>query len=110
MERSPRLLALPGSSVFAMFDAPLPEGMEVDDSVRGGALNATVVELGEGLHYPSQKIPVPRIPEYGAFPCALTPDKPLATIEHIDAALKEIAQRVGATVPVLPERSGIDIL
>lgn len=101
-------LLSPGSSVFAMFDAPLPEGMEVDDSVRGGAFNATVVELGEGWITIAEKSSA-KIPEYGALPCALTPDKPLATMS-IDAALKEIAQRVGATVPVLPERSGIDIL
>ncbi|GAA3299506.1 TM0106 family RecB-like putative nuclease [Glutamicibacter nicotianae] len=101
-------LLSPGSSVFAMFDAPLPEGMAVDDSVRGGAFNATVVELGEGWITIAEKSSG-KIPAYGALPCALAPDKPLATVS-IDAALTEIAQQVGATVPVLPQRPGIDIL
>ncbi len=102
-------LLSPGSSVFAMFAAPLPEGMEVDDeALRGGAFNATVVELGEGWITIAEKTSG-KIPEYGAFPVALTPDKPIAT-QSIDQALAQIAIQVGSTVPVLPRQPGIDIL
>ncbi|MBF6672637.1 bifunctional RecB family nuclease/DEAD/DEAH box helicase [Glutamicibacter sp. FBE19] len=101
-------LLSPGSSVFAMFTAPLPEGMEVDQSLRGGAFNATVVEVGEGWIIVSEKSSG-KIPPYGSLPMALTPDKPLMT-KSIDDALLEIAQKVGSTVPVLPQQPGIDIL
>ncbi|MGP9527134.1 TM0106 family RecB-like putative nuclease [Glutamicibacter sp. AOP5-A2-18] len=98
----------PGSSVFAMFAAPLPEGMEVDESLRGGAFNTSVVQVGEGWIIVSEKSTA-KIAPYGSFPVALTPDKPLMT-KSIDDALNEIAQKVGATVPTLPEQPGIDIL
>lgn len=97
-----------GSAVFAMFAAPLPEGMEVDESLRGGAFNTTVVEVGEGWISVAEKSSG-KIPAYGSYPMALTPDKPIAT-KSIDEALSEIAQEVGATVPVLLHRAGIDIL
>ncbi|WP_349931256.1 TM0106 family RecB-like putative nuclease [Glutamicibacter mishrai] len=101
-------LLSPGSSVFAMFNSPLPEGMEVDESLRGGAFNATVVEVGEGWIIIAEKSSA-KIPPYGSVPMALTPDKPLMT-KSIDDALSEIAQKVGSTVPVLPQQPGIDIL
>lgn len=101
-------LLSPGSAVFAMFNAPLPEGMEVDESLRGGAFNTSVVQVGEGWIIVSEKSSA-KIPPYGSFPVALTPDKPLMT-KSIDDALTEIAQKVGATVPTLPQQPGIDIL
>ncbi|WP_461635171.1 TM0106 family RecB-like putative nuclease [Glutamicibacter soli] len=102
-------LLSPGSGVFAMFAGPLPEGMEVDDkALRGGAFNATVVQVGDGWITIAEKTSG-KIPEYGAFPVALTPDKPIAT-KSIDEALAQIAVQVGATVPVLPQQPGIDIL
>jgi len=101
-------LLSPGSAVFAMFTGPLPEGMEVDESLRGGAFNTSVVEVGEGWLIVAEKSTA-KIPPYGSFPVALTPDKPLMT-KSIDDALNEIAQKVGATVPTLPQQPGIDIL
>ncbi|KSU66737.1 TM0106 family RecB-like putative nuclease [Arthrobacter sp. NIO-1057] len=101
-------LLSPGASVFAMFAAPLPEGMEVDESLRGGAFNTTVVELGEGWITVAEKSSA-KIPPYGSIPMALAPDKPLMT-KSIDDALLEIAQKVGSTVPVLPKQPGVDIL
>ena len=102
-------LLSPGSGVFAMFAAPLPEGMEVDsEALRGGAFNATVVEVGDGWITIAEKTSG-KVPEYGAFPVALTPDKPIAT-KSIDESLAHIAIQVGATVPVLPQQPGIDIL
>lgn len=99
----------PGAAVFTMFAAPLPEGMETDDAaLRGGAFNATIVELGEGWVSIAEKSSG-KIPPYGSFPVALTPDKPIPT-KSIDDALAEIAQQVGSMVPRLPASAGIDIL
>lgn len=102
-------LLSPGTGVFAMFSGVLPEGMEVDENaLRGGAFNATIVEVGEGWVSIAEKTSG-KIPEYGSFPMALSPGQPIAT-KSIDDALTEIAQQVGSTVPVLPRQSGIDIL
>ena len=102
-------LLSPGSAVFSMFNAPLPEGMESDDIAdRGGAFNAVVQELGEGWISIVEKTSG-KIPEYGALPVALTPDKPIPT-RSIDASLMETAQKVGGMIPELPLSAGIDIL
>ncbi|PQZ97342.1 nuclease [Arthrobacter sp. MYb211] len=102
-------LLSPGTGVFAMFAAPLPEGMEAgDDALRGGAFNATVVEVGEGWIAIAEKTSG-KVSEYGSFPVALTPGQPIAT-KSIDEALAQIAQEVGAIVPELPQQPGIDIL
>ena len=97
-----------GTGFFAMFGDPLPEGMEVDESVRGGAFNATVLEVGED-HLVIQEKSTTRVPEYGAVPVALTPDQPLRTAS-IEQALAQVANQVGAMVPALPDTAGLDIL
>lgn len=50
-----------------------------------------------------------RVPPYFQLPMALTPDRPIPTAS-IEAALAELAQLVGATLPSLPKHAGLDIL
>ncbi|WP_104138697.1 TM0106 family RecB-like putative nuclease [Arthrobacter sp. ZGTC131] len=50
-----------------------------------------------------------RVPPYFQLPMALTPDRPIPTAS-IEAALAELAQLVGATLPSLPNHAGVDIL
>ena len=101
-------LVSPGTGFFAMFDGQLPEGMESEDTLRGGAFNATVVEVAED-HLLIQEKSTTRIPPYGSAPMALTPDQPLRTAS-IEDALASIANQVGSMVPDLPHSAGIDIL
>ena len=101
-------LVSPGTGFFAMFDGQLPEGMESEDTTRGGAFNTTVLEVAED-HLVIQEKSTTRIPAYGSVPMALTPDQPIRTAS-IEQALSEIANRVGSMVPALPQTAGIDIL
>jgi uncharacterized protein len=50
-----------------------------------------------------------KIPPYFQLPMALTDDRPIATAS-IEAALAELAQLVGSTLPELPRHAGVDIL
>lgn len=50
-----------------------------------------------------------KVPPYFQLPMALTPDRPIPTAS-IEAALAELAQLVGSTLPSLPRHSGLDIL
>jgi uncharacterized protein len=50
-----------------------------------------------------------RVPPYFQLPMALTPDRPIPTAS-IEAALAELAQLVGSTLPSLPRHPGLDIL
>jgi len=101
-------LVSPGSGFFTMFAGPVPEGMEVEESPRGGVFNATVLEVGQD-HLLVQEKSTGKVPPYGAVPLALTPDQPLRTAS-IEAALATIANRVGSMVPALPQTAGTDIL
>jgi uncharacterized protein len=50
-----------------------------------------------------------KVPPYFQLPMALTDDRPIAT-DSIEAALAELAQRVGSSLPELPKHAGVDIL
>ncbi|MFE4541459.1 TM0106 family RecB-like putative nuclease [Arthrobacter sp. NPDC056727] len=50
-----------------------------------------------------------RVPPYFQLPMALTDDRPIPTVS-IEAALAELAQLVGSTLPQLPQHPGVDIL
>ncbi|MFC9351449.1 TM0106 family RecB-like putative nuclease [Arthrobacter sp. NPDC057013] len=50
-----------------------------------------------------------KVPPYFQLPMALTDDRPIAT-DNIEAALAELAQRVGSSLPELPKHAGVDIL
>lgn len=50
-----------------------------------------------------------RVPPYFQLPMALTDDRPIPTVS-IEAALAELAQLVGSSLPDLPKHPGVDIL
>jgi uncharacterized protein len=50
-----------------------------------------------------------KVPPYFQLPMALTDDRPIAT-DNIEAALAELARRVGSSLPDLPKHAGVDIL
>ncbi|MFF2317611.1 TM0106 family RecB-like putative nuclease [Arthrobacter sp. NPDC058097] len=50
-----------------------------------------------------------KVPPYFQLPMALTDDRPIAT-DNIEAALAELAQLVGSSLPQLPKHPGVDIL
>jgi uncharacterized protein len=50
-----------------------------------------------------------KVPPYFQLPMALTDDRPIPTVS-IEAALTELAQLVGFTLPELPKHPGVDIL
>ncbi|WP_314195041.1 TM0106 family RecB-like putative nuclease [uncultured Arthrobacter sp.] len=50
-----------------------------------------------------------KVPPYFQLPMALTDDRPIPTVS-IEAALTELAQLVGSTLPELPKHPGVDIL
>ncbi|UKA55407.1 TM0106 family RecB-like putative nuclease [Arthrobacter sp. FW305-BF8] len=49
------------------------------------------------------------VPPYFQLPMALTDDRPIPTVS-IEAALAELAQLVGSSLPELPKHPGVDIL
>ncbi|MDQ0617233.1 TM0106 family RecB-like putative nuclease [Arthrobacter globiformis] len=50
-----------------------------------------------------------KVPPYFQLPMALTDDRPIPTVS-IEAALAELAQLVGSSLPELPKHPGVDIL
>lgn len=105
----------PGTEVFAMYEQPLPADLRNNDdgtAVRGGWFSATVQEVGsaggrdvvvlrEGLRRNGT--------EYPELPMALTPGQPLRTNAQ-EESLQELAARVAAALPHVPEHPGLDIL
>ncbi|MDJ0316606.1 TM0106 family RecB-like putative nuclease [Arthrobacter antibioticus] len=107
-----------GTSWFGMFDSPLPDGMgeELQDpTARGGLFNITIVEDISDPATPElttllvQEKSTTKVPPYNQLPMALTPNKPVPTAS-IRAALADLANLVGSTLPHLPKHPGIEIL
>ncbi len=108
----------PGSTWCRVYDSPVPDGLE--DSAgnvtgRGFTFGTLVTAVEDHPRIPGQSIitieekETGKVPAYPHIPVALTEDQPVRTAS-IDAALAELAQRVGAAVPELPKHPGVDIL
>lgn len=97
-----------GTKFFSMFEGLLPDGVDAEQTVRGGLFNATVTAVEED-HLVIQEKSTTKVQPYGSVPMALTPDQPIRTAS-IEDALAGIANQVGAMVPSLPQTAGIDIL
>ncbi|MCU1434069.1 MAG: nuclease [Pseudarthrobacter sp.] len=108
----------PGSTWCRLYDSPVPEGLEdtsgnIDG--RGFTFGTLVTEVEDHPKIPGQSIitivekETGKVPAYPHIPIALTEDQPVRTAS-IEAALAELARTVGASVPVLPEHPGVDIL
>lgn len=108
----------PGSSWCRLYDSPVPEGLEDSSGNidgRGFTFGTLVTEVEDHPKIPGQSIitivekETGKVPAYPHIPIALTEDQPVRTAS-IEAALAELARTVGASVPVLPEHPGVDIL
>ncbi len=108
----------PDTQWFAMFNAPLPEGMAdqgTDPAKRGGLFNVTILEDVSEPATPELTTLVVtekssmKVPPYGQLPMALAPNKPVAT-KSIREALARLAITVGRTLPQLPRHPGVEIL
>ena len=109
--RSDDALPAPGADLRALYDPPVPAGIEaaptergtarvkvLEAAVRGGHPVVTVEEmLGKG------------VAEHETLPMALAPDSPFAT-KHIEAAIADAAQRMCESLPDLPRRAEVDLL
>ncbi|TAP42953.1 TM0106 family RecB-like putative nuclease [Arthrobacter sp. S39] len=101
-----------------LYGVPLPDGLEGSTGrpvskaglfkTRLSAVEDAPGAPGKTLITISEKESA-KVPAHEQTPCALTPDKPIETAS-IEAALAELAQTVGASVPRLPEHPGVDIL
>ncbi|MHA7209639.1 TM0106 family RecB-like putative nuclease [Arthrobacter sp. MDT1-65] len=108
----------PGSTWFRMYDAPVPDGVQVstDSTLGRGGCFGTVVERveadpdapGRTLITVTEKSSA-NVPPYRQLPAALTPDQPIATAS-LEKSLAELANTVGAALPDLPRHPGLDIL
>ncbi|MDQ4046585.1 MAG: TM0106 family RecB-like putative nuclease, partial [Actinomycetota bacterium] len=125
-----------GSTWFRMFEDPLPEGLgEVDggrtprprrsgsalhpdakESVSRDGIFGTLIEAVEDHPDRPGKTIITitekskrKVPPYVQLPMALTSDRPIPTAS-IEAALAELAQVVGSTLPGLPKHPGLDVL
>ncbi|WP_104117042.1 bifunctional RecB family nuclease/DEAD/DEAH box helicase [Arthrobacter sp. B1805] len=105
-----------GSSYFAIYDVPVPEGADITDSSgtgRGGWFGVEVTELSEDddgvttvlLREKLKRGAAPR-PE---LPVALAPDQPLMT-KSMQEALVHLADRVGRSLPEVPAGPALDLL
>lgn len=108
----------PGSTWCRLYDSPVPDGLEDPQGnllARGYAFGTVVTAVKDHPDVPGRTIitieekETGKVPAYPHFPVALTEDQPVATVS-IEAALAELAQSVGASVPLLPEHPGVDIL
>jgi predicted RecB family nuclease len=108
----------PGSTWFRMYDAPLPDGVQVsaDSRLGRGGCFGSVVECveadpdvpGRTLITVTEKSSA-SVPPYRHLPAALTPDQPIATVS-LEASLAELANTVGAALPDVPRHPGLDVL
>jgi uncharacterized protein len=108
----------PGSTWCRLYDAPVPDGLEDpqgNGTARGFTFGTLVTEVEDHPDIPGRTIitieekETGKVPAYPHIPLALTEDEPVRTAS-IEAALAELAQAVGASVPHLPEHPGVDIL
>nr|WP_309816736.1 TM0106 family RecB-like putative nuclease [Pseudarthrobacter sulfonivorans] len=108
----------PGSTWCRLYDSPVPDGLEDSSGSptgRGFTFGTLVAAVEDHPRIPGQSIitieekETGKVPAYPHIPIALTEDQPVRTAS-IEAALAELAQRVGASLPVLPEHPGVDIL
>ncbi|MBT2533043.1 TM0106 family RecB-like putative nuclease [Arthrobacter sp. ISL-48] len=108
----------PGSTWCRLYDAPVPDGLadpQGDGGARGFTFGTLVTEVEDHPDIPGRTIitieekETGKVPAYPHIPLALTEDEPVRTAS-IEAALAELAQVVGASVPRLPEHPGVDIL
>lgn len=108
----------PGSTWCRLYDSPVPDGLEDPQGnllARGYAFGSVVTAVEDHPDVPGKTLitieekETGKVPAYPHFPVALTEDQPVATAS-IEAALAELAQAVGASVPALPEHPGVDIL
>ncbi len=119
-----------GSSSFAVYAAPVPEGTDSTDSSgagRGGWFGVEVLELTEQTGPAGQEGRAGRV-ESGSLvtivmreklrrgaeprpelPVALAPDQPLMTAS-LQAALLSLADRVGRALPRVPAGPALDLL
>lgn len=108
----------PGSTWCRLYDSPVPDGLgESSGNIagRGFTFGTLVTALEDHPKIPGQSIitieekETAKVPAYPHIPIALTEDQPVRTAS-IEAALAELAQKVGASVPALPDHPGVDIL
>ncbi|WP_066286769.1 TM0106 family RecB-like putative nuclease [Arthrobacter sp. B6] len=108
----------PGTTWCRLYDSPVPDGLEDPQGnllARGYAFGTVVTAVEDHSDTPGKTIitieekETGRVPAYPHFPVALTEDQPVPTV-NIEAALAELAQHVGASVPSLPQHPGVDIL
>ncbi|TPV49370.1 TM0106 family RecB-like putative nuclease [Pseudarthrobacter phenanthrenivorans] len=108
----------PDSSWCRLYDAPPPDGMAAPDAAPGAraySFGTRISELAPAPDNPEHTIITiaeresGKVAAYPHLPVALTEDQPLATAS-IEAALADIAQMVGSTLPSLPAHPGLDIL
>lgn len=104
----------PGSAMYGLYDPPLPPGLEPPEGCHRAASRSAEV-MAVGLDHTGhdvvevEELLVADVVPYPHTPMALAPTPPPATT-NIEAALRSVAHDVAAALPVLPERSGIDLL
>ncbi|WP_185263660.1 TM0106 family RecB-like putative nuclease [Pseudarthrobacter sp. NBSH8] len=108
----------PGSTWCRLYNAPVPAGLEDPLGTatgRGFTFGTLVTAVEDHPRVAGQAMitieerETGKVPAYPHIPVALTEDQPIRTAS-IEAALAELAQGVGASVPSLPEHPGVDIL
>ena len=107
----------PGSTWCRLYDSPVPDGLENPSGTagRGFTFGTLVTAVEDHPRIPGQsRITIEeketgKVPAYPHIPVALTEDQPVRTAS-IEAALADLAEEVGATVPSLPKHPGVDIL
>jgi len=108
----------PGTTWCRLYDSPVPAGLEDAQGslpARGFAFGTLVTAVEDHPSAPDKTIITieeresAKVPAYPHIPVALTEDQPIRT-PSIEAALAELAHSVGASLPVLPEHPGLDIL
>lgn len=108
----------PATTWCRLYDSPVPDGLKDplgSPAGRGFTFGTLVTAVADHPRVAGQSTltieerETGKVPAYPHIPVALTEDQPIRTAS-IEAALAELVQIVGASVPALPEHPGVDIL
>jgi uncharacterized protein len=104
-----------GLDWFSVYEAPLPDGVDSEDSGpggRGGWFGAKVLTAGtdggRDVLLLEERLRT-GAPAHPFLPVALAPDQPIRT-PTMEAALLAVAAEVASTLPQLPRGAGLDLL
>ncbi|WP_138996239.1 TM0106 family RecB-like putative nuclease [Rhodococcus zopfii] len=103
----------PGTTVYLLYDAPVPDGLPDGGPGTRGWSTGTVVTRDVDNHFHDVLVVEETLPtdsdEYTQLPMAITPGPPIRTTS-VEAAIAAAADEMCETLPILPATAAVDVL